>query len=231
MFDWRKSISRIPESVWHWTLLVVSLLISLASARPGFLRLMDGLGTNSPYAYRYNYLEHAVMWFLLAFGAAYFAIHAFKSDNFGLERTALGVAIVVLLITLIFFHNRAPRDAAAFVISHHLGTVAAEIDDWTKRHGHLPFYKQETLDAIHLPSDAPPILHNGSPVHYRFIVAGQSDFGIQSPPVAAEAGEIYYTISSDESAYTLSIVTPKQNSGDELWVDPQLTIHRRISKP
>ena len=82
------------------------------------------------------------------------------------------------------------------------------------------------LADLDLSSD---IVRGGNHYQYRVIVAGVSDDYIKSPPIGAELGDIYYTLSQAEDSYSLAIVCPQGNVSSTLGIDPQLS-HSGLGK-
>ena len=225
--DWQGQWERLSEGVRRGVLLAITVLLCLLAARPGVIRLLETFA--GQYSFRYLYLEHALVWFGLAGAVALVAVKGIGSEG---TRILAGTAIAALLLVLsglIFFRPGAPRTAGNDAIKQELDEVANQLEAFARTNGHLPYLKGEFAKVAHLGGRMTPLKTGGNPVPYKFIFAGQTDFGVQKPPVGAQPGEIYYTIDSDDAGFTLVIITPAENVSEQLQVDPQLTLKRRVA--
>jgi len=200
------------------------IALGLVCARPGFIRMQEWWETSSAqnYHYQYGYSTEALVWFAVAVMAVGLTLSGHRRSVTRLMWAGIALAGFAVLIQPLAFDRNAPVLQGRRSMSEQLSALQADIARLTTEFKHLPFAKAET-GRLSITGEPTPIIRSGMAHTFRFIVAGQRDEIFKSPPVGAEPGDIYYTISSDEKSYTLSIVGIGGNVSDRMIIDPQLS--------
>jgi hypothetical protein len=215
---------KVPERVRAIAALVGIVALALIVARPGFIRIGEWWATSSAenYYYQYGYSGESLVWFCIAGIATGLAVAGRSRENVRLTLSGAVLAMVALLAQSITFDRDAPTQRGRQEMSVGLAALQSDIAKLRSELGHLPFSKPE-IARLSITGSPTPIIRAGMRHTFRLIVAGQRDEIFQSPPIGAAPGDIYYTISSDEKTYTLSVVGIDGNVSPRLIIDPQLS--------
>jgi hypothetical protein len=211
---------RIPEKAQRIAALVLASLLALVAARPGWIRLGE-ITSGARYRYDYNFLGEAAIWFLLAGSAIALAVYGFRREDWRLTGAGAGLTMLLLIFQPLAFDRDLPMRANT--MASDLQNLRHDIESWRARNGRLPFSRQEIAAAVNINGMPTAIFGSGKRYAYRFIVAGQRDDVFETPPVGAEPGDIYYTISSDEQGFALSVVGIRGNVSDQMIIDKRLS--------
>jgi hypothetical protein len=209
-------LRRIPERARRILALIGAVLLALGAARPGGNRLAE-MVSGARYHYAYNFLGEAALWLTLAAAAITLAVYGFRRDDWRLTAAAAALALLVLAAQPLAFDHYHPMRANTMAAD--LANLRNDIESFRSRTGHLPFTRQEIATAVNINGMPTAIFGSGRQYTYRFIVAGQRDDIFATPPVGAEPGDIYYTVSSDEQGFALSVVGIDGNVSDRLIID------------
>lgn len=209
-------LRRIPERAQRIAAFAGVVLLALLAARPGWIRLGE-IFSGARYRYDYNFLGEALIWFLLAACAIGSAVYGFRRADWRLTAAGAALSVLLLLIQPLAFDRDKPMRANTMAAD--LQNLRKDIESWRSRNGRLPFSRQEIGSAVNINGMPTAIFGSGKQYTYRFIVAGQRDDVFDTPPVGAEPGDIYYTISSDEQGFALSFVGIDGNVSDRLVID------------
>jgi hypothetical protein len=219
--NYRTLMRSTPHEVWRFAGLSASLLFSLLVLRPGFIRLWEAIRANSAdnYYFTYNYFGEGLCW--LAWGAVAigFAVLGSTREQKKLALAALVLSLTGALVAPFAFSRLAPQQRSN--LSATAASIQSRINSWKQAHGHIPNTRAEMLAALADADLSSDIVRGGNHFQYRVIVAGVSDDYIKSPPIGAEFGDIYYTLSQAGDSYSLAIVCPQGNVSSILGIDPQ----------
>jgi hypothetical protein len=213
-------LRKVPEKAQRIAALVSVLLLALLAARPGWVRLGEMI-SGARFRYDYNFLGEAAVWFVLAAGTTALAVYGFRGEDWRLTAAGAALAVLMVLAQPLAFDRDQPRRANTMAAD--LQNLRTDIENWRARNGRLPFARQEIANAVHINGIPTAIFSQGKLHTFRFIVAGQRDDVFETPPVGAEPGDIYYTISSDEQGFALSVVGIAGNTSDQLIIDKRLS--------
>jgi hypothetical protein len=213
-------LRKVPDKAQRIAALIGVVLLALVAARPGWIRLGE-MASGARFHYDYNFLGEAAVWIVLAVGAVSLAVYGFRRDDWRLTGAGAVLALLLILAQPIVFRRDRPMLANSMAAD--LQNLRNDIESWRARNGRLPFARQEVANAVNINGMPTAIFGQGKLHTYRFIVAGQRDDVFETPPVGAEPGDIYYTISSDEKGFALSVVGIGGNVSDEMIIDKRLS--------
>jgi hypothetical protein len=227
--NYRTLMRSTPYEVWRIAGFSASLLISLLVLRPGFIRLSEAIRANRAdnYYFTYNYFGEGLCWLAWGALAIVFAVLAFARKQKKLALAALVLSLAGALVAPFAFSRQAPQQRSN--LSATAASIQSRINSRKQVHGHFPNTRAEMLAALADLDLSSDIVRGGSHYQYRVIVAGVSDDYIKSPPIGAELGDIYYTLSQAGDSYSLAIVSPQGNVSSTLGIDPQLS-HSGLGK-
>ena len=220
-------LRRLPPRAREMAMLAASLLLAAVALRPAGIRLGEFMRSQSAanYYFGYNYSGEGLIWLVVAAAVGAGALAGYFRENElqgrGILLAALVVGVLASIAQPIAFHRRQPQKDSNFAAD--VGALRDGIDHWRAKHGHLPFTKPEIADAVSINGRPTSILKAGRRYEYHFIVAGVSDDYIHHPPVGAEPGEIYYTLSSAEDSYSLGVVSIGGNVSELLAMHPEVS--------
>jgi hypothetical protein len=227
--NYRTLMRNTPPEVWRIVGLAASLLFSLLVVRPGFIRLSEAIRATSAdnYSFTYNYFGEGLFWLAWGAVALVFAALGFTRQQKKLALAALVLSLIGALAAPFAFSRQAPQQRSN--ISATAASIQSRIKSWKQARGHFPNTRAEMLAALGDLDLSSDIVRGGNHYQYRVIVAGVSDDYIKSPPIGAEFGDIYYTLSEAGNSYSLAIVCPQGNVSSTLVIDPQLS-HSGLGK-
>jgi hypothetical protein len=221
-------VRAVAEKVSERTRAIVALagvcVVALVAARPGFVRIREWWDISSAqnYYYEYGYSGEALLWFGIATVAIGLGMAGRSREELKLTIAGGGLALLALFAQPFAFDRSEPMERGRQEMSTSLSSLQADISRLAAESGHLPFAKSE-IARLYITGAPTPIIRAGSRHSFRLIVAGQRDEVFQYPPIAAAPGDIYYTISSDEQTYALSVVGIDANVSETLVIDRQLS--------
>jgi hypothetical protein len=222
--DVHSLVAKISERALRIAAATGVVLLALVAARPGWIRLAEAAAAGSAenYHFQYDYAGEALIWIGIAMIAVALGMTGFRKEDRKLSGAGAVLAVVTLMAQPLLFDREAPRRDNRMAAE--VEGLRNGIESWRSRNdGRLPFLKQETAAAVNINGKPTAISGRGRQYAFRFITAGQRDDTFQSPPVGAEPGDIYYTISADEKSYALSVVAIDGNVSERLIIDPVLS--------
>jgi hypothetical protein len=222
--DVRAVAEKVPERARAILALAGVCVLALVAARPGFVRIREWWDISSAqnYYYEYGYSGEALIWFAIAAVAIGLGMAGRSREDLKWTLAGASLALLALFVQPLVFDRTEPMERGRQEMSTALFSLQEDISKLAAESGHLPFAKSE-IARLYITGAPTPIIRAGSRHSFRLIVAGQRDEVFQSPPIAAAPGDIYYTISSDEKTYALSVVGIDANVSETLIIDRQLS--------